>query len=511
MDFAELYGPFRRRVRKFGLVNALAVIHAWSQHDQFNQPLPQWIQLPAQPLTLSTRIHPWELELLAKELILNSEHSGTRELFEWHEFATLTNALRKLEGEIYTGTPDAREHVLHEMFRIAHRQFHWQNPPSQASLTRAFRIFGRGKVGEIVGARLGMDPKMLYLVGFALTGHFLDSVSVRLPVDVNVPTLTSNDVQRFLALFAIDIDALKNKMLEAQRCNEDFVYAFNPLRKWPLVTGIRGAIDRAFSPIPTLLINRYSDGIYYDICDHPQFANAFGNAFQAYVGDFAKAAGEHSWLVLEECPYTVRKNSKRTIDWIVRDGDADLFIECKGKRVTLEARTSFVSRSALEDDIATLAKCVVQAYSTLNDALAGHYPHWTKRDASLFLFIATLEDWHLMNPQAVDYLHEKIEVALRSKDLPTELLQRFPYTVCGMDDFELAIQVMAKIGISRFMTLKTADLHRNWNMRGFIETHFASELRSIDAPPLTSAVDEFLPPEVVEQARRISEAERAIT
>jgi len=72
---------------------------------------------------------------------------------------------------------------------------------------------------------------------------------------------------------------------------------------------------------------------------------------------------------------------------------------------------------------------------------------------------------------------------------------------------------MAQIGISRFMALKTDGHHKDWNMRGFIETHFASELRSVQAPPLASAVDEFLPPEVVAEAKRISEkaADRTVT
>ena len=104
-----------------------------------------------------TWISEWELELLAKEIILNGSAvaSKGRTLKQWKTLSEYVNALKKLENDIY-GALGSPKDVLVELIRVAHQQFIWQgNPPHSDSIIRYFKIFNQPAIDKIAWSGSG--------------------------------------------------------------------------------------------------------------------------------------------------------------------------------------------------------------------------------------------------------------------------------------------------------------------------------------------------------------------
>ncbi|MBK3660164.1 hypothetical protein JJE66_02705 [Bradyrhizobium diazoefficiens] len=328
-------------------------------------------------------INEWLLMLLAKEVIL---HCGPvaktgASLRVWNTLAATVDRINKLEGEIYKefGSPD---NVLVELIRIAHRTFEWQgNGPTARAIIRYHKILNTPEISEICEQKIGLTLYEVMACGVAMLGHFLGSHVLRLPLTSQIVELPVEKFKAALALMGDDIAPLKTKLKSEQQYNESFAYAYNSLRTRPIVLMCSGASEVAICPIPTLLFWRFTSGLYYDFIGVPAFANLFGDSYQAYVGEAIRAAAPKLTL-RDERIYKIGSREKRSVDWIVSDADKSaLFVECKVKRLRWDTKQSLNDTGPLEQDISYMASAVVQIYRTLQDYLAGHYPHLATDEA----------------------------------------------------------------------------------------------------------------------------------
>ena len=120
MGVYELYKPVRNKVALLSYDDSLYVIWAYSQLLQINGfQIPGDIQVHKDYLKLRLRqqwIAEWDLEALAKEVILNGStvSAKRRTLRTWDTLAESVNELRGLEREIY-GLYGSSENVLIEL------------------------------------------------------------------------------------------------------------------------------------------------------------------------------------------------------------------------------------------------------------------------------------------------------------------------------------------------------------------------------------------------------------
>jgi hypothetical protein len=131
MDVFQAYKPLRNKIALLARDDALRVIWAYSQYLQIDRfQFPNDIEVDARfhhanpPQQL---IAEWELELLAKEVVLNANLTASKErtLRAWKTLAEIVNLIKDLENRIY-GHFGSEKDVLVELIRIAHRQFIWQ-------------------------------------------------------------------------------------------------------------------------------------------------------------------------------------------------------------------------------------------------------------------------------------------------------------------------------------------------------------------------------------------------
>jgi hypothetical protein len=241
MDAFQEYKPIRNKIALLSIEDSLGVIWAYCQYLQIDGfRFPKEIEVSNGYLGLDipqTWISEWELELLAKEAIINGNAvaSKGRTLRTWKTLSELVNAFKALENRIY-GAFGSPQDVLVELIRVAHRQFIWQgNPPNSASIVRCYKIFNRPAIDKICQERIGLNVWETYMCGVACMGFFLDRPALSLPFKTDIKTLPTAHFEKFFAFTSKPINDLKLQLKAEQQYNGNFAYAYNSLRAFPLV------------------------------------------------------------------------------------------------------------------------------------------------------------------------------------------------------------------------------------------------------------------------------------
>jgi len=481
MNVFEEYKPFRNKFTKLAVDDSLIVIWAYSQYLQTNNfQFPVDIEVADRYLQLDIPqkwLSEWELELLAKEVVLNGSLVATkgRSLRKWTILSELVNSLKSFENEIYGQFSSQDDDVLVELIRIAHRQFLWQsNSPNASSFIRYFKIFNRQKINEICGKKIGLTIKQIYMCGLVLMGIFLKRPALLLPSNDETRSLSSDEFQRFFSFVAKPINALKSQLKSGQQFNANFAYAYNSLRTFPLIKIGYQAKEVLFCPLTTLLYWRFTGGLYYELINVPEFANEFGDGFQQYVGEVIERACPPPMRCIGEEEYSIGKARKRSVDWIVVDHDAALFIECKAKRLSWGAKQSLLDLQPLESDVQNMASAIVQVYKTLVDYLNNAYLHFPVEDRyKLFPLVVTLENWRMFGPVMLNKLAEAVASTLSKANLPADLVERMPYSVWAVEELEAGLQIMGIAGIKAFMEGKLENAEkRRWDWFAYMRNQY---------------------------------------
>jgi hypothetical protein len=299
MDVFREYKPIRNKIALLSVEDALAVIWAYCQHLQVdNFRFPKEVEVADSYLKADFPqkwISEWELELLAKEVIINASAvaSKSRTLRTWKTLSELINSLKGLENRIY-GAVGSPQDVLVELIRIAHRQFIWQgNSPNSASIIRYFKIFNRPGIDAICEQKIGLNIWQIYMCGVASMGFFLDRPAIVIPFRSEIKALPVEFFDKFFAFTSKPLAQLKAQLKSEQRYDADFAYAYNSLRTCPLVRMSYQGADSYVCPLMTLLYWKFTGGLYYEFIGVQEFGNEFGDGFQNYVGEVVERACSH--------------------------------------------------------------------------------------------------------------------------------------------------------------------------------------------------------------------------
>lgn len=361
--------------------------------------------------------------------------------------------------------------MLVELIRIAHRQFIWQaNPPNSATTIRYFKIFNRPGIDEICLEKIGLSIWQTYMCGIAAMGFFLDRPAMAIPFRNEIKALSIEDFERFFAFTSRPIADLKSKLKAEQQYNADFAYAYNSLRTHPLVRMSYQGVDSYVCPLMTLLFWKFTGGLYYELIGVPKFANEFGEGFQSYVGEVIEQTCSAPLERFSEVTYLVGKLEKRTVDWIVADEGAALFLECKSRRLSWGAKASLSDLRPLEVDIDNMASAVVQVYKTITDYLNFLYPHFLlKAGRKVFPVIVTLENWRMFGPVMMNKLTEAVTLKLSTAGLSPDLAREMPYSVFAIEELEVGLQIMNVEGIEGFIEGKLSSQEMSqWDWHAYM-------------------------------------------
>ncbi len=480
MSFYDEYKPFRNYMRRFELLPSLVDVWRYSLHVMEGQPLPSDYAAGRTAFTfksLKEDLYPWELDIVAKELVLNAGARGDRNLKRWKDLAIAVNHMRRLDD-----AADAQSggDVIFELHRIAHRQFPWQIHVGVGPVMRAFKVFGEAAVEAIVVRELGMTTRQFLLLGAALTGHFCKQWGMSTNQNYQIALGISREASAaFFGRITCTLEHLKTEIAKRQSYDRDWPYTWNPLEATPLVSFDPAFPDRVLCPIPRYLIRRTPAGIFYDLVKSAGFDNPFGNSFQAYVGEVINATcPQPRFAALAEQPYYVGRQKKHGVDWILSDSTGHLFIESKTKRLTVDAKIRS-DAVALDKDLVVMATAVVQHYANIRDALDGKTT-WVPDGLPVYPLVLTLEDWFIFSPRVAEMLRKHVCVLLANAGIPNTVLEEMPYTIASAHEFEITSQVIAQVGIFPVMSKKTAPERWRWSLLPLAKNEFREEMRNVN-------------------------------
>lgn len=159
---------------------------------------------------------------------------------------------------------------------------------------------------------------------------------------------------------------------------------FNPLLKYPILRPDRnpqpGAPQVYLPPVPRLILERVTRGLYFELSDHFKgagrrnpFRQSFGYVFQEYVGELLKDALGND-RVFPEVMYRDGKDEKLTPDWMVIDGDRCLLVEVKQSGLYLDAKMWGEIETVKEDLSKSVGGGVQQLWNFEKAARSGRHP-----------------------------------------------------------------------------------------------------------------------------------------
>ncbi|HEX3653011.1 MAG TPA: hypothetical protein VHU18_09340 [Rhizomicrobium sp.] len=494
MSFYDEYKPFRNYMRQFQRLQGLIDIWQYSLHivEGKSLPLDYLADIAARTRrNLHQYLYPWDIDILARELILNGAERRNRSLQRWGDLSVAIDHLRRLGDEAYSRGDAEPADVMLEMHRIAHRQFPWQQKMGANGFIRALKVFGHASVNCIVERELGMSAEQFIMLGTAVTGNFHRSWGMSTEQNYSALGIPVAASQAFFERLSSTCGTLREQTLAVQRYNSDWQYTWNPLQARPLVRFDRDHPARVVCPMPYYLIKRATAGLFYDLVRSSDFDNPFGYSFQSYIGEIAQIFfTQPAFTVAAPAPYDIGSRHLHGVDWIISDRTGHLFLECKTKRLTMRAKSE-ADTAAVDHDLSVLAEAVVQNFKNMQHAMEGKTA-WKSDGMPVFSMILTLEDWFIFSPRVRELLQNNLRLLAAKEGLDERAVMQMPYTVASASEFEVACQIIAQVGIAPLMQNKLENETNWWLLLPFLRQHFPNELRNVNWDFQTRELNELL-------------------
>lgn len=462
------YKPLRNLLRQYNLHDSIEDIWWYFQavdHSSSNEKV--WT---GKGFTrLKEILHKWEIAILAREIALISTPEGKLRLRPWHNMAHVLNVLRQVTDDM-AGSYLTANQAYNSLNPTGHLQFPWQRQRQLNALMRYFKVFSAPDVEHILVRETGVSTNEWFVVGFATAGLLKDECWISAHQDYRPLGIEPDRVKTVFDKLSQPIEELRAKVKDAARYDDTWMYTWNPLEAKPLVALNPSHPERLHCPVPYYVLKRTSQGLFYEIDKAEGFSNPFGASFQAYFGEvLVKTFPGPQFTIYEEREYKVGRHRKDGVDWILTDDQANLFIECKAKRMTVGAKSA-VDPTIIGQQVNYLAEAVRQIYKNIADAIAGH-THWQRNDRPIFPLVVTLEDWYLLGI-STDLLAEGVRTKMAESNLDLTWLDTMPYTVASCGDFEDVSPTIAEVGIRRFFSLKHSINQKYWMIQDFAKEHF---------------------------------------
>ena len=462
------YKPLRNLLRQYNLHGSIEDL--WWYFQAVDRPSSNERVWTGEGFTkIKEILYKWEIALLAREIILNATPKGKLRFRPWPNMARALNMLRQVTNDM-AGSYMTSDQAYNSLNPTGHLQFPWQRQRQFNALMRYFKVFSERDVERLLVRETGVSTKEWFLVGFATVGLLQHECVISSHQDYRPLGVELDQSKTVFDKLSQPFEELRAKIYDAARYDDTWMYTWNPFEGKPFVGLDPTHPERLHCPIPYYVLKRASQGLFYEIDQTEGFNNPFGASFQAYLGEvLSETFPSPQFTIYEEREYKVGRRRKDGVDWILTDDQANLFIECKAKRMTVGAKSA-VDPAIVGQQVDYLAKAVIQLYKNIADALAGH-THWPRNDRPIFPLVVTLEDWYLLGTSA-DLLAEGVRTKMAEANLDPTWLETMPYTVTSCEDFEDVSPTIAEVGIHAFFSLKHLGDQQRWMIQVFAKEHF---------------------------------------
>lgn len=485
-DLYEPYKPLRNYLRKVDLINGLGAIRWYINHFQTNNPPPPPTDMEVDVALLNDKDRaftiylPWQMTVLAREVIINSATTGyTKDLRKLRDFAAGLNKVKAVDDYIGKHYVD-QTNIMHTLSKLmSHQQFVWQeNRPNHQTWNRYYCIYQHKDVRPIFEKFFGISVEKFFVLSMLTWYNYTQFLGMFYPPDIKLDKIggTLADYDLFLKHYALTLDELREKLTntaEERHFGSDFFYYYDSLKKYPVILVEVEGRAMHICPIPTYLYWRTTDGIYYELINQHGFDQALGEAFKSYIGEVInKQTCSRTVCVLDADTYIKRELPRP--DWIFIDSGSAMFIECKSKRMTMSAKTEPSYTPITEGQLQKLAESILQCYKAVIDAVQHKYSDLSKV-RNYYPIVVTLESWYVVGDIAAKLKDEVLKEATK-QGVDPKAISTHPYLVLSAQDFENLISVLRTKPLSEVLPPFFSDQqYDEWQFDSYLGHVYPSE------------------------------------
>lgn len=436
----------------------------------------------------------WSLETLVNELLATPKRkvpdSGRIRTLKADLFRTLQvlhACLVKLENAedgIFLENHD----VLFEMGRIAQRQFPWQRGLANApNLYRSMLLYGTGKAASFFEQEFDLKPEDFVKVGLCFSAALSRNEFISRFVDLSSAGVSAELQERALSKLSIGHADGRRRAAELRSRKRHTAYSPSLLRDFPIIA-FGNRLERLRAPIPQLIMQRYTSGLYLDIVGGGGAVwTEIGKRFETYVLEYLEIMMQ-PLSVTGEVDYGPKKSRQRTPDILVsEDGRLVAVIECKAKRMSFDAR--FADNPTMEAAIAfdELAKGLFQIWRFFSHARRKVFVE-QELDPDCQGIIITADSWLAMARNQAESVIAAAH-ALADQEGQIEAEDRRDVAFCQIDDVEFVLQR----GSARSFLAATRDIASGEKEGFLLSVAHAAELGTEREYPFADRLEDLLP------------------
>lgn len=307
----------------------------------------------------------WFTGYLAKELLLNGKEGGGKDLTQANfeafsrEFAVISDAAEPPEGAKGAARLRYLLHLEYErrvwlqpILYFLPRIYHTLVKPCEKGL-QASQTTLEVAITKHYGMSFVEFFRVVIGIYFLFTrrGGLHRNVLIGAKDPIFKGWFTEDKIETALSHITTDVSAYRERQLTYRApIVRNRPYEFNLLRNKPLIRLGNGEV---VCPVPMLLADRLSTGVYFDIADHykneglgrSSFTTAYGSLYEDYVGNLLSEVYERGDALLDAEVYVSNqlpkgRNQPSVCDWIVFEDDTVILIECKSGKLPAEIATS---------------------------------------------------------------------------------------------------------------------------------------------------------------------------
>ncbi len=404
-------------------------------------------------------LYPWQLETLVNEALASRHRPDARgRTLVTEQFSTILHLVKIVQRiEAADDRTFLQSHdVMYELHRLSQRQFEWQRGfANMPRFYRALDMFGHDAAGEHFENRLGCTVPAFIEAGFFVFAGSSSSPT-RVWKDHQPPEgVLRSSVAKVLERISLPSNEAAREAMSLRSHLGHIGYKPSVLRRHPILRfGENG--ENAMAPVPPLVLQRITSGLYFDIVDGGGAVWAdVGRRFESYCRRYLDAMLE-GHAVTGDRRYGPKGFGFDTPDVLVSDArGVRLVVECKAKRMPVDARFSGDPVGDAAIGYAEIAKGVFQIWRFFSHARRGLFPETVASDC--LGMVVTADPWLVMgqklHPEVMAIAHRLAD----EKDPAIETCDRRRVPIVLIDDVEYLLQHSSADELFARLTALTKD------------------------------------------------------
>lgn len=418
-------------------------------------------------------IYKWELETLVHRVLIAAKSKpqvGYNRHTNCSTFAACATAVRYLrkledaESKLYLGRFDVRT----ELHRAGHRQFHWQRGYfNNPQIYRHAYLYGGRECSAYFERTHGISISDFSAIGFGLYSAFREHPLVQRSFSMQAVGISDAARDAALRMLSISQQEARVEALElAQAVNagrpQPLPVAYQPslLRRLPVLQTGDG-LQFLRCPLPELILQRVSTGVYYDLIGGPGgLRNEASDRFEDYAYQLLQAmlpgiAFERSF------EYRADGNRVDSPDILVKaQNSIRLVVECKATKLSIGAQFAEDPIEEARRSYQEIAKGVLQIWKFFSHVRRGLVPDISIHDNASGM-VLTLDSWLVMSGGLQDsVIADAAVLAARDPNIIAE--DRRHVGFCSIANLEETLAFSNEDSFLRCIAASTEDRFKGW-------------------------------------------------